>query len=61
MIIAMLLGVGAVVAGARGGTAISARNAGTAALGPQEMIQPLAARPTSASRKKTPTAPGSNS
>ncbi len=58
MIIAMLLGAGALVAGARCGNSNGGlTNAGAAALSaPQEMIR-AACCPISASRRKTPTAP----
>ena len=56
MIIAMLLGAGAIVAGAsRNSTGVA--NAGAAAIaGPQEMIG-VRSCPTSASRRRAPTAP----
>ena len=58
MIIAMLLGAGAIVAGASKGTSGSGlSDAGAAAVAaPGEMIG-AACCPTSASRRKTPTAP----
>ena len=55
-IIAMLLGVGAMVAAARSGAAC--RQSGVAAiLGPQATDPALAARPISARRRSRPTAP----